>query len=116
MVERRITDGKRIAELLASELDGLAVGPLAEVGVVDAEPDVAPSDGGSYAYAIEHSGERIGEVYVRPEGAVLRFEEGWAVQKLPDQVGLSLEEDKLNIRRGASVKGVVDGLRYRLDQ
>jgi predicted acetyltransferase len=40
MVENRITDGKRIAQLLASELTGLEQPPLDRIEVVDATPDV----------------------------------------------------------------------------
>lgn len=80
MVDERLSDGVRIAQLLASELDGLG-GALAPVSVTDADADATPRAGGAFAYAIAlaergdggGSGERarIGEVYVHPERARL---------------------------------------------
>ncbi|MFB6095961.1 MAG: hypothetical protein ABEJ74_01060 [Haloferacaceae archaeon] len=51
MVEDRLSDGRRIAQLLASELDGLG-GDLERVAVVDADPDVEPTADGALAYAV----------------------------------------------------------------
>jgi hypothetical protein len=64
MVENRVTDGTRIAQLLASELTGLSRGPLSGVEVVDADPDAEPSPGGTFAYAFEHEGVQADFVYV----------------------------------------------------
>jgi hypothetical protein len=50
-VEDRLTDGRRIAELLAAELDGLG-GALARVAVRDADRDATPSADGTYAYRV----------------------------------------------------------------
>ena len=69
MVEDRITDGKRIAQLLASELIGLTAAPMDRFGVDDANPDAEPSAQGTFAYAIDHDGNRIGEVFVHDESA-----------------------------------------------
>ncbi len=43
MVEERITDGRRIAELLSSEVDGREDGELAEYAVTNADRDVEPT-------------------------------------------------------------------------
>ncbi|WP_152042832.1 hypothetical protein [Salinigranum salinum] len=51
MVDDRLTDGRRIAQLLASELDGLG-GVLAAVAVTDADRDADPTPDGAYAYRV----------------------------------------------------------------
>ncbi|WP_318569134.1 hypothetical protein [Salinigranum marinum] len=51
MVDDRLTDGRRIAELLASELDGLG-DELAAVAVGDADRDAAATPEGAYAYRV----------------------------------------------------------------
>jgi len=53
MVQDRLRDGKRIAQLLASELTG-DQSALANVVVADADPDVAPTDDGAFAYRVVH--------------------------------------------------------------
>lgn len=53
MVQDRLRDGKRIAQLLASELTGDHAA-LAHVVVADADPDVAPTDEGAFAYRVVH--------------------------------------------------------------
>jgi len=114
MVEETITDGTRIAELLASELAGLSVGPLAGVAVVDAAPDATPSEAGTYAYGVDFRGQRIGEVHIRPATAVLRLEGDRFEAATVDRCGLSLEEGNLVIEAGWAVKEAVDALRRRL--
>lgn len=62
MVEERITDGTRIAELLASELDGREDGALEAVAVTNADRDVEPTTDGSRAYdVVLASGEEADE-------------------------------------------------------
>jgi hypothetical protein len=51
MVEDRLADGRRIAELLASELDALG-DALAAVAVCDADRDAQPTPDGAYAYRV----------------------------------------------------------------
>lgn len=116
MVEDVTTDGRRIAELLASELTGLAEGPLDDLTVADADPDVEPTPEGALAYGIEHGDERIGEVRVRPEAAVIVNVTGWSDELVEDAPGLSLEtgESVLVVERGAAVKRAVDALRESL--
>lgn len=85
MTRDRLDDGKRIAQLLASELDGLG-GDLADASVSDADPDVEPTTDGAFAYAVDCDGgrsggdasedrraERIAEVYVQPDRARIEF-------------------------------------------
>ncbi|WP_440010259.1 hypothetical protein [Halomicrococcus sp. SG-WS-1] len=73
MVEDRVTDGRRIAELLASELDGREDGALEALAVVNADRDVEPTEDGALAYEVERrdaddeDGELLGGVYVHPD-------------------------------------------------
>jgi hypothetical protein len=69
MVEDRITDGKRIAQLLASGLTGLSSGTVARLAVEEADPDAEPSEGGTYAYRIVRDGDSVGEVFVLESSA-----------------------------------------------
>ncbi len=52
MVDRRVTDPVRIAELLASEVTGRSSGPLGALAVVDVDRAAAPSSGGTRAYRL----------------------------------------------------------------
>lgn len=95
MVADRLTDGKRIAQLLASEVQGHAELALA---VADARPDVEPTADGALAYRVvfdrgvgtgtnseegadtddgdEDEGEHgyaAAEVYVHPDRARVEF-------------------------------------------
>lgn len=122
MVEDKITDGKRIGQLLASELTGVERGPMAVVEVVDADPDVKPSDGGAFAYAVEYDGVRVGTVHVTPSTARLTVDETAGVDPdahSVDRSDLSVErgdgETVVVARSGAAVKGVVDVLRAGFD-
>ena len=51
MVDDRLHDGKRIAELLASELGGLD-DSLARVAIADADREVTPTPDGAHAYRV----------------------------------------------------------------
>lgn len=72
MVEDRLSDGRRIAELLSSELTGHG-GSLAPLAVVDAEPEVEPTPDGSFAYAVAADGVSLAELYVQPDRARVEF-------------------------------------------
>lgn len=113
MVRDRVTDGNRIAELLASELTGLSRGPLAEVSVVDARPGVEPAADGAFAYGIAFDGERVGDVYVHESAARLEFHRGTsAVLEQDAGPGLSVEPANDGVRilveTGAAVKRASD--------
>jgi hypothetical protein len=76
VVEERLSDGHRIAQLLASEVDG-DEGRLPGVAVVDADRDVEPTPDGAFAFAVadvagagdDADGEpiRLAAVYVHPD-------------------------------------------------
>lgn len=112
MVEDRITDGKRIAQLLSSELSGRDRGALAAFDVVDADPDAEPSPDGTEAYGVAVRGERVGTVRLYPEAAALAVDRGAdslaAAVRGPD---LSVTDDgAVRIESGAAVKRAVDAL------
>ncbi|MFT4882477.1 MAG: hypothetical protein ACI9HI_002503 [Salinirussus sp.] len=97
MVEDRVTDGKRVAQLLASELTGLETGPLGAVDVTDADPAAEPSPAGTVAYRVTAAGAPVGTVVMYPERVVV-----------------SLGADELVVESGAAVKQTVDAVRERL--
>jgi hypothetical protein len=95
MVQDRLRDGTRIAQLVASELTGDR-NALQQVVVVDADPDVEPTEDGALAYRVAlvsepeavDVGERgqttvdetvgadqtvLGSVFVHPERARIEF-------------------------------------------
>ncbi len=113
MAEEHLRDGKRIAQLLASEVEGVVDG----AAVVDAERDVEPTDDGAFAYAVARSGvdgdgestsdesddtgsgngetddtHRFAEVYVQPDRARVEF------LVAPDVAAERAEEAGLRVR------------------
>jgi|SRR6056297_3670754 len=118
MVEKRITDGKRIAQLLSSEITGRETGVLAELAVVEADPDADPSDDGAFAYAVALGDDRLADVFMQPERAYLELDAG------VDAATATAESEDLRVRpkavepprtlvfveSGAEVKGAVQVL------
>lgn len=96
MVEERLTDGKRIAQLLASEVTGRTDGPLGRLDVTDADPDIEPTVDGARAYAIEHLGEPFAEVFVQPDRARVELREG------VEDAAKAAEREGLRVRPKAS--------------
>jgi hypothetical protein len=117
MVEDRVTDGTRIGQLLASELSGLERGPLADVSVVDADPDVEPTDDGGFAYAIEYRDERVGTVHVTPATARLTIHGSPSLTVERDDVTVesTAAGTVLVAHSGAAVKRLVDELAATLE-
>jgi hypothetical protein len=117
MVDERITDGKRLAQLLASELTGLETGPLADVAVVDADPGVTPTPDGAEAYAIDHRGRHVGRVCVSPDEVEVRLD---VAPRGIDPSALSVPAEEradgvvLSVESGAAVKRAVDAIRTLL--
>ena len=121
MVEDRITDGKRIAQLLASELTGLSTPPLDRVRVTDADPDADPSAEGTFAYGVDLDGERLGEVFVHESAARVDLQVGTGA--MPESVatdGLAATESddglRIRVERGAAVKRAADLLVALVDE
>lgn len=111
MVEDRVTDGRRVGQLLASEIRGRTSGPIGELEVVDVR-DVDGSASGEFAYGIDRRGERIASVFVREEGAVLAVQVQLEVARTAaERTGLAVSDDTADDPRtpvlvdsGAAVK------------
>jgi len=116
MVERRVSEGRRIGQLLASELTGLAEGVLADVSVTEADPDAAPSETGTEAYRVSHAGTVVASVLLYPEYAAvcLRGERAWPDEHARRDAGAGRSADTLRVTSGADVKRAVDALRDTL--
>ena len=88
MVEDSLNDGKRTAELLASEVSGHENDPYGRLAVTNADPDVEPTADGAHAYDVvlrgepvpdessESDGGPLAEVFVQPERARLEVRTG----------------------------------------
>lgn len=109
MVEDRITDGKRIAQLLSSELDGREDGALEAVAVTNADRDVEPTTDGARAYDVvivdeadaadesdEGTDDPFARVFVHEDRARLEFRDG---QDVAAEAG---EDAGLRVRPKAS--------------
>lgn len=113
MVEDRITDGKRIAELLSSELSARETGPLAAVEVIDPDQDATPSKDGTPAYGIAINGSEAGVVTLFPEYARVTLSVGvdTAVETAAE-VGVPVRREEgtvvLQVESGAAVKPATD--------
>jgi len=118
MVEKRITDGKRIAQLLASELSGRETGVLADLSVVDADPDVEATDDGAFAYGVAISEDRLADAFVQPDRARLELGAGLdAGTEAAESEGLRVRPTATDppralvfVESGAEVKGAVEVL------
>jgi hypothetical protein len=94
MVEERLEDGRRIAGLLASEVDGRTDGALGRLSVVDADREVEPTADGAFAYGIEADGERLADVHVHPDRAHLEF----ALERAHEAVVDAADREGLRVR------------------
>jgi hypothetical protein len=122
MVEERTTDGKRIAQLLSSEVSGREDSGLAALDVVDADPDVEGSADGELAYEIARvegdEPEPLAEVYVHEDRARIEFREAVdAAAETAKEVGLRVRPKAVRpprtlvfVEDGAEVKRATDVL------
>ncbi|WP_336025267.1 hypothetical protein [Halobellus salinisoli] len=134
MVEERLTDGRRIAQFLASEVTGHE-DDLGSLVVTDADADVEPTPDGAFAYAIERrpaggrrtadeqrsdegSTERVASVYVQPDRVRVEFERAVdAVADAADEAGLRVRPKAVEpprtlvfVEDGAQVKWLLSAL------
>jgi hypothetical protein len=118
MVERRITDGRRIAGLLASEVDGREDSGLALLSLTDADPDVEPTTDGALGYRIQWEDEPFADVFVQPDRIRIEFRAGPdRAAKAAREVGLRARPKAVNpprtlvfVESGAAVKRATDVL------
>lgn len=121
MVEERTTDGKRIAQLLSSEVDGREDSGLDALAVVNADPDAAGSADGELAYEVAREGgsteeTTLAEVYVHDDRIRIEFREGIdAAAEAGDEVGLRVRPKAVEpprtlvfVEDGAEVKRATD--------
>jgi hypothetical protein len=110
MVEDTVTDGTRIAQLLASELTGLEVRPLDRVEVVDADSDAMPADSGTLAYRLAVDDAAFAAVRLYPEYIHVEFESAPETAEIPEALRTD-DSQVLTVTSGAEVKSAVDVLR-----
>lgn len=115
MVEDRITDGKRIAQLLASELTGLERGALGTVSVEDAEPDVEPAADGAFAYRVVAGGDTVGTVTVTEATARLELAAVTGFESEREDVTVENGGQVVVAHSGAAVKTLTDVIAACLD-
>jgi len=109
MVERRVTDGRRIAELLASEVRGR----LDDRAVVDTH---GVEGGGEFAYGVDGAdGTRVADVYVHDSHVrLVVHERPNAVADAAREAGLPVETGTapsravVRVESGAAVKRASD--------
>jgi hypothetical protein len=136
MVEERLTDGYRIAELLASEIDGRRSGPVADLAVANADRTVDGTPAGERAYDVrllsgdrdprreptpDDAGELFGRVFVHETGATLALEaHSDAAAAAAAAGGLDTEESwregllAIRLEYGAQSKRAIDALEAAL--
>ena len=112
MVEDTITDGKRIAQLLASELTGLEMEPLNKVTVVDANADASPSETGTIAYSLSYRDEMVATVSIYPTYANVTFtiNTPWPDHMSQPSVVHESNDRIVRLTSGAAVKRGVDAI------
>jgi len=115
MVERRVTDGVRIAQLLSSELDGREDGALDRLAVTNADRSVEASPEGERAYDVEREGEAFARAFVHEDRVRLELESGGdavAARVEGEDLRVAAEDGgmALIVESGAAVKRAVDAL------
>ena len=119
MVEDSITDGKRIAQLLASEITGLQRGRLATLSIEEANPDAMPSDTGTLAYQIVAGQSALADVSLYPSYIELEFTDTVPEQSLAGSVDgegvLTVNHSIVQVTSGAKVKDAVDLIRHTIE-
>lgn len=122
MARDELTDGKRIGQLLSSEINGHERGILGRLAVVEADRDVEPVVEGTFAYGIgtgTEDDERIASAHVHPDR--LRLEFAVAVEtalSAADRAGLDARlkatespQAIIFVENGAEIKAVLNVVR-----
>jgi hypothetical protein len=120
MTDDRITNGRRIGELLASEVTARSDGLLSGLAVVDVRSDVEGSEDGTFAYGISLDDRiRLADVYIHDDRARLEFRAGLdSVPEVADEVGLRARPKAVEppraivfVEDGGAVKRALDVVR-----
>jgi hypothetical protein len=97
MSEDRISDGRRIGELLASEVTARTNGLLSDLALVDVRSNAEGSEVGTFAYGITiDETVRLADVYVHDDRARLEFRAG------VDPIPVAGEKANLRVRPKAA--------------
>lgn len=118
MVEERTTDGRRLAELLASELTGRQVSPFDRITVENANSDAEPTTDGTNAYDVALDGDVVGTVSMQPDRLYVDLRRGREVARdAAEEAGLRVRpvtstppRTLVFVEDAAEVKRVVDVL------
>jgi hypothetical protein len=127
MTRDTVADGKRIGQLLSSEIHGHERGTLGKLAVVDAEKGVEPTADGAFAYAVElenGGGGRIASAYVQPDRLRLEFEVGAETAlSAADRVGVRARPKAVEpprtivfVENGGEVKTVLGVIRAVVEE
>lgn len=114
-----LRDGRRIAELLASEVEGHEDPPLDRLAVGDADRDAEASPHGTFAYEVTRDGDPVGEVYLHEDRIRLEL---WtrldAARAAAEEAGLRTRPKAVDpprlvvfVENGAEVKRTLPVLR-----
>jgi len=101
-------NGKRVAQLLASEIEGHEGRGLGALRVVDADRDAEPSPEGTRAYRISDGKNERAVVDLYPDYAALVADE--KIRERARENGLDVDRDAILLPDGASVKRVLPAL------
>ena len=136
MVEESVADGRRIAELLSSEVDGRVDGVLDRLAVVNPDRSAEGTPDGERAYDVARSvdgawddartrhtpddakSELLAEVYVHEDRARIEFRDGQdAAAGTAEELGLRVRPKAVRpprtlvfVENGAEVKRAVDAV------
>lgn len=120
MVDPEITDGRRIADLLAAELRGRTSPPFDDLAVDEraAETDAGDAGPATVAFAVRVGEDRLASVVVQPDRCYLAFDAGLAAAAETAEGGGLRTRRKATrppgllvfVENGAAVKRAVDVL------
>ena len=138
MVQERLTDGYRIGELLASEIDGRQSGTLAPLAVANADRTVEGTPEGERAYDVrllasdrdsrreptpDDDGELFAQVFVHEEGATVALEaDSPAARNVAESAGLDVDQEwrtgtlAIGLDYGAQSKRAIDVLEAAIEK
>lgn len=124
MTDDRITDGRRIGELLASEVTARSKGPLSDLELVDVRSEIEGSADGTFAYGISINDRiRLSDVYIHDDRARLEFRVGLdSVPEVAKEADLRVRPKAVEpprvivfIEDGGAVKRVLDVIRAAIE-
>lgn len=118
MVDREITDGRRIADLLRAEIEGLAEPPFDEMAVEARRGDAGTGPDDHRVFDIQRGGDTLASVFLQDDRIYLELMGDLvAVRDRADGVGLRTRPAATTppgllvfVENGASVKRALDVL------